>query len=303
MHSQRKVPDSQALRVLIESHSDESTRCIALIDPSRYPDVGSCVQALGMEPSDFEALPNLYAKYAKSIRELGPRLWALPDRVVPASLLEETLNRQAASFLVLPGSPAALEAHLASLVRMPQPDGGNLLFRFQDVVVLTALAPILGLRQREALLGPALAWLAVDLCQNAIAITRPERASGHVPQLLLDQAQIDALGDALAPLTVIHQANETDTTLLAGLDKCEQVALIRGRMQRARGHGLNRDEDIALYCVLSLQLPADFDRNGPVAEALQDARARGVSFGEAIDDVPVERWREWDEVLEREGYH
>lgn len=295
------VSDPQTLQAWIDAHAGASTRCIALIDPSRYRHIDECLQALGMEASKFAALPNLYAKYAKSIRELGPRLLDLPDGVVPMALLEEMLHRQSASILIVPDDHVGLDTHLISLIRMPQPGGGNLLFRFQDVVVLTALAPLLGPRQRQALLGPALKWLAVDLCHHGIVINRQEHDTQQAPPpLRLEQGQVDALGEALVPLTIIHQANETDTTLLAGMTKCEQVRLIRGRLQRARAQGLSREDDLALYCVLSLQLPADFDTRGPVAEALHDAQARGIGFGEAIDEVPVERWREWDEVLDEE---
>lgn len=261
------------------------------------------MEALGIATDAFDALPNLYAKYGRSIREVGPRLWSA-SWSDPGwdGLFDEAFERQAASFLVVPQESASLESHLLGLVRMPQPDGGSLLFRFQDVVVLTALAPLLAPEQRHALLGPALCWLAVDLCHGAVSIERPRRDARRVSSLHLEQVQIDALGKALVPLTIIYQANETDTTLLAGMSKCEQVKLIVSRMKHAERQGLARDEDVALYCVLSLQLPEGFDKTGPVAEALQDARDRGISFGEAIDDVPVDRWREWDEELDRQGF-
>ena len=297
------VSDPEALQAWIRVQAETTTRCVALIDPSRYRDIDDCARALDMDATQLATLPNLYAKYAKSIRDLGPRLLNLPEGVVPSPVLYEMLHRQSASILVLPDDHGDLGAHLMGLVRMPQPDGGNLLFRFQDVVVLTALAPLISPLQRQALLGPASKWLAVDLCHHPVVIDREGLAIQHPsPTLRLEQRQIDALDEALRPLTVIHQANETDTTLLAGMTKCEQVGLIRDRLRRARTHGLSRDEDLSLYCLLSLQLPADFDNRGPVAEALREAQARGIGFGEAVDEVPVERWREWDEVLDREGY-
>lgn len=297
------ISDPDALQAWIHIQVGTTMRCVALIDPSRYRDIDDCARALDMAATRFATLPNLYAKYARSIRELGPRLLDLPDGVVPRPLLDEMLHRQSASILILPDGHGDLGAHLMGLIRMPQPDGGNLLFRFQDVVVLAALAPLLSPLQRQALLGPASKWLAVDLCHHPVVIDREGLAIQHPSATLrLEQRQIDALDEALRPLTVIHQANETDTTLLAGMTRCGQVGLIRDRLTRARDHGLSRDEDLSLYCLLSLQLPDDFDSRGPVAEALQEAQARGIGFGEAIDEVPVERWREWDEVLEREGY-
>lgn len=292
----------EALQAWVYEACGEGSRCIALLDPSRYPDAAACAEALGMDAAELDALPNLYAKYAPSLRRIGPRLWSAPVGDARwAPVFRAALESQAASFLVVPAGAGSLEQHLAGLIRMPQPDGSNLLFRFQDVVVMTALAPLLREGQHDALLGPASYWRLVDLCRNAVSIE--SRGSPGLPRvrrtvLRLDQSQVAALGEALVPLTIIFQANETDATLLAGLDKCGQVRLIRERMRAARRHGLVREDDIALYCVLSLQLPEGFDQDGPVAGALEDARERRVSFGEAIDDVPVERWREWDEVLD-----
>lgn len=297
MQPAHTLSTAEALRAWVHEHSDESSNLVALIDPSRYADAGACAQALGFEWSEFDVLPNLYSKYSRSIRDAGPRLWTgARDDPRWARLYEEAFDRQAASFLVVTREAGQLEEHLSGLVRMPQPDGGSLLFRFQDVVVLTALAPLLRPEQRLALLGPASGWLMADLCHRATSIERP-RTPAVRRSLRLDQPQIDALGEALVPLTIIFQANETDSTLLMELSKCEQVQVIRERIHDARQHGLNREDDIALYCVLSLQLPKNFDLQGPVAEALQQAQSRGIGFGEAIDEVPVERWRAWDEEL------
>lgn len=293
-------PTPEALQTWVFQACVDGSRCVALVDPSRYPDVEACAEVLGMDPHQFGALPNLYAKYAPSLRRTGPRLWSasMEDPRWP-SVFRAAFEHQAASFLIVPAGAGSLEEHLASLIRMPQPDGSNLLFRFQDVVVLAALAPLLRDGQRDALLGPASHWRLADLCHKAVSIERPPgRHRARPSALQLDQPQIGALGEALVPLTIIFQANETDTTLLAGLDKCGQVRLVRERMRDARKHGLSREDDISLYCVLSLQLPQGFDHDGPVAEALKEARERRVGFGEAIDDVPVERWRDWDEVLD-----
>lgn len=299
MQTTQIIPDATHLQRWVQDNCGDQSHCVALLDPSRYANAEACAQALGLETEVFDALPNLYAKYSKTLRESGPRLWSAPvGDPAWVRVFGQAFENQAASFLVVPPDGQQLDEHLPGLIRMPQPDGGNLLFRFQDVVVLSALAPMLRAEQKRALLGPASHWLLADLCGNPVAIELPSVQRRGPTVLRLDRRQLAALDDALAPLTVIFQANETDTTLLAGLDKCGQVQLVRERMRRARQHGLRREDDIALYVVLGLQLPEDFDTVGPVAEALERARANGTGFGEEIDQVPVERWREWDEVLD-----
>ncbi|MGY0611844.1 DUF4123 domain-containing protein [Luteimonas sp. A501] len=271
-----------------------------MIDPSRYTSIVACAEKIGLSIADFEHLQNLYRKYAKSISEFGPRLLRA-DMKSDAwkRLYQEAFDHQAASFIVSPEHASGLEEHLLGIVRMPQPDGGNLLFRFQDVVVLSGLASILRPAQERSLLGPASHWMFVDVCATPIMIESEPRSNPGKTALRLDQPQLDTLANALAPMTLIFQVNETDSSLLAGMSKCEQVRLIRARMHRARRHDLRRADDIALYCVLSLQLPSDFDRTGPVADALYRARKNGAGFGEEIDQVPLQQWRDWDEVLDR----
>lgn len=293
------LPSPEALKNWVFAFCGDEERCVALIDPSRYRDVDACRLALDFDQCAFDALPNLYAKYAASVRENGPRLFTAP-RDAPSweSVFTAAFHHQAASFIVLAGSEKRLEEHLLQRIRMPQPGGGNALFRFQDVVVLSTLAPLLRPDQKRALLGPASHWLMADLCSKPVLIATSKTARSYWPLLKLDQGQLGALDAALAALTIIFQANETDSTLLGDLDKCAQVKLIRRRIQEAHGHGLSREEDIALYCVLSLQLPEGFDVAGPIADALKRSRTLGSGFGEEIDQVPVERWREFDEVLD-----
>ncbi|WP_426816350.1 DUF4123 domain-containing protein, partial [Xanthomonas oryzae] len=73
------------------------------------------------------------------------------------SIFEQAYTCQAASFLVADVREGLLD-HLLSLTRLKQPDGSNLLFRFQDVTVLSALAPVLDEIQRAAMVGPASGW-------------------------------------------------------------------------------------------------------------------------------------------------
>ncbi|WP_242629045.1 DUF4123 domain-containing protein [Xanthomonas oryzae] len=281
----------------VMSHVGEEKYLIALLDPTRYEDIDTCVAALGFSQQEFEALPNLYEKYALTIRTHGPRVFsARVQSPLWPSIFEQAYACQAASFLVADAREGLLD-HLLSLTRLKQPDGSSLLFRFQDVTVLSALAPVLDEIQRAAMVGPASGWFMSDVCATPHLI-EPSTSRRQRPRLELTKAQLARLGDALAPFTIIYQANETNTSLLQHLDQCARVRLIRARMHRARRQGLRREDDIALYCVLSLQLPPGFDRHSPVGDALEAARRNGTSFGREIDRIPVSRWREWDQELD-----
>lgn len=72
-----------------------------------------------------------------------------------------------------------------------------------------------------------------------------QRSAAHGAALQLTQQQLSGLDLALAPFTVIYQANGTDAVLLLDLDPCARLRLVRARMQRARGQGLVQEDDIA----------------------------------------------------------
>uniref|UniRef100_UPI000D562545 DUF4123 domain-containing protein n=1 Tax=Xanthomonas fragariae TaxID=48664 RepID=UPI000D562545 len=217
-----RLPDADAYQRWVLTHLGEGQQLFALIDPARYADIDDCQKALGIKPHMFAELPNLYEKYALSIRAHGPRLLSAPiASLVWDNVFSQAYLRQSASFLIADRSAILLD-HLRTLTRLRQPDGGNLLFRFQDVIVMSALAPVLGPVQQTACVGPAVGWFMVDVCGVPHRLQRMEQRP-QWPALALTQAQLARLDDALAPYTIIHQANETDETLLLGLSPCARV--------------------------------------------------------------------------------
>lgn len=295
---------SQVALAWLRTHCREDERCVALIDPTRFDSVDACAVALGFAADAFAGLPNLYGHFTNQVRQWGPRLFSAPlDDARWPMIAAQASSHQAASFILTAADGGALYAHLKSLAKLRQPDGTRLLFRFQDTVVLTALMPLLAPAQRQALLGPATRWMALDVCGDPRVVERDRSHPARPAVLMLTAAQMATLDAALLPGTIIAQANDTDSTLLAGMNKCAQWRAIRERINQARDHGLSLTEDIALYCVLSLQLPVGFDRDGPVAGALNAARSSSISFGAAIDQVPLSQWREWDEMLDAPATH
>lgn len=267
-----------------------------LIDPTRYASVAECATAFGVNAPTFDRLANLYHHYAPALREWGPRL--LPAKDGPVDLaLQQAFERLSASLLVTPHATDAVARHLTRLLKLRQPDGTRLLFRFQDPLVMAHLLPLLAREQQSALLGPIHSWWVADECGAVVSVHQNGLASA-TRQLALTPHQMETLDTRLLPATVITQVNEVETTLLANRDRCAKWRDVRARLQRARTHGLAAPQDLSLFVILSLQLPDDFDQVGPVARALGRAKAAGIGFSKAIEQVPVEEWREWDEVLD-----
>lgn len=267
-----------------------------LIDPTRYTSVAECAPAFGVTGAKFDSLPNLYLHYAPALREWGPRL--LPAKEARIELaLQEAVERLSASLLITPHGIDAVTRHLTQLLKLPQPDGTRLLFRFQDPLVIAHLLPLLVRDQQPALLGPIRSWWVLDECGSIVSAQHGGVANA-TRKLALTRNQMEALDATLLPAAVIAQVNEVETTLLANRDRCAQWHDVRARLQRARAHGLVAPQDLSLFVILSLQLPDDFDQTGPVARALAKAKASGIGFSKAVEQVPVEEWREWDEVLD-----
>ena len=270
-----------------------------LVDPTPYASTTDCAAAFGVGLEQFNELPNLYAHYTPELRLWGPRLLHTPpDSATWAMCQREAVASHSASLFICRNEIERVIAHLRALIKLPQPDGSRLLFRFQDPVVIAHLLPLLDQGQVNRLLGPIEKWLVYDVCgQPVVGECRRGNRAVAGPLRLTDR-QMGSLADRLLPASIISQANSVDSTLLGELTKCEQWTLLRGRVDRAKRQGLSADDDISLYCLLSLQLPEGFDVSGPVARALDRCRSEGIGFGTAIDDVPAAEWREWDEVLD-----
>lgn len=109
-----------------------------------------------------------------------------------------------------------------------------------------------------------------------------------------------ALGVWLRGLFVhaaMAQVNDADSLLLAPYGECEAETLIRQRIDKAKSIGLEQREDLALYCVLSLQFPPGFEKEAPFAEAIGYRAKNKPSFGAVLDEVSPDVWSQWDERL------
>lgn len=291
----------QALLAFLRDHS-HSARLAAVVDVSRYASPEACENALGLAQGELERLHNFHAGFAPPHRRVGPR-WIDLDREGEHLLFatREAFDRQSVSFFVLDTHPGEAIGHLASLVKMKQPDGSRQLFRWHDAFVLAALIPLLDEAQKCDLLGPLNGWLTLDPCKNAIQLRIDRTDRQRARPFQLSQSQLDGLSLALHPYTILDQIREIDSSLLPLNDTCASLARVHPVMEAARRHGLSAPSDVSLYAALALQLPPDFDASGPIADALTETKKGHLTFHEAVARIPVEAWRAWDDELNSTG--
>lgn len=268
--------------------------CYVLFDAQRLSEA----QLQSVDRGDWGVARNLYADLTGTgIAALGPRLVRLDEdhRQVAA---QWALTTQAVGFLAGTVQINTLVEHLQAIREVELPAQSAALFRYQDVNVMAALLPVLSASNRQRCLGPLQRWAVVDACANLHSISMNRGTWAQAP-LRFDAHTVNVLEERLFTYTVIAQANDVDSTLLAKLNPCQTETLIRQRIQAARLHGLSQKEDLALYCVLSLQFPPGFEKHPPFAKALRYRENRYLSFGEALDHVPSAQWEAWDKRLEK----
>jgi hypothetical protein len=273
------------------SESTEIER-FALIDVQRL----DAEQMQALDGNRWGVAVNLYGDLAGTgIAALGPRLLRLPSDEIP-NMIQLALATRAVSFLLGKCDQSTLSAHLQSIREVELPDRTAALFRYQDIHVTSALFPVLPAADSGRCLGPLSAWGALDACNtlHVIAATSDKRVSGS---LHFDQKTVEALDDSLFVHAAMAQANDVDSALLAPYTECEAETLVRQRIEMAKKLGLEQRDDIALYCVLSLQFPPGFEKEAPFAEALRFRERNKPSFGATLDEVPSEAWTRWDERL------
>lgn len=268
----------------------------ALIDVQRL----SVEQIQTIDRPQWDTAVNLYADLeGTSIASMGPRLVQFPREEVP-HIVELALASRSVSFLLGQCDFPTLSAHLQAIREVEIPNRTAVLFRYQDIHVTAALFPTLLSAEIGLCLGPLTHWAALDACNrlHVISATSKQRKSGA---LCFDQKTVETLEDSLFVHAAMLQVNDADSVLLASYTECEAQTLIRERIDTAKSFGLEQREDLALYCVLSLQFPPGFEKEAPFAEAMGYRAKNKPSFGAVLDEVSPDVWSQWDERLKDEA--
>lgn len=280
----------EAVQAWLSSFSE--TSCYALLDVQRL----DAEQIQAVDANQWGMAVNLYGDLSGlAIAAMGPRLVQIPAESLPR-LIQLAMATHSVSFLVGECDLPTLVAHLQAIREVEIPDRTAVLFRYQDIHVTAALFPLLPPPEAGRCLGPLTAWAALDACNclHAIFATGKNRTAGS---LTFDQKTVDALDDRLFVHNAMAQVSDVDSTLLAPYSTCEAEALIRKRLEMAKSLHLEQRDDLALYCVLSLQFPPGFEKEAPFAGAIRYREKNKPSFGAALDDASSEVWNQWDERL------
>jgi hypothetical protein len=268
------------------------THPYALIDVQRL----SIEQIEMIDRHQWGTAVNLYADLdGTAISAMGPRLVQLPREEIP-NVVQLAWTSRSVSFLLGPCDLSTLSAHLQAIREVAIHDRTAVLFRYQDIHVTAALFPILPSAEIGLCLGPLTHWAALDACNrlHVISATGQQRKRGT---LRFDQKTVETLDDSLFVHAAMAQVNDTDSLLLASYSECEAQTVIRQRIDKAKSFGLEQREDLALYCILSLQFPQGFEKEAPFAEAMDYRANNKLSFGAMLDEVPPDVWSLWDERL------
>lgn len=239
---------------------------------------------------------NLYADLEGTmLADAGPRLCLVSETDVNDWAVG-ACGTHLVHFMAGDVSLADLAEHLQSLREVTLPDGSQALFRFQDCHVTTHLWPLLTPSMGNHVLGPLLWWATPDICGpwHVLGLTP---GSGRSAALRFDRAIYDLLNDQLLVYTIADQVRDVDADLLTGMSACQVRSLLRARLDAAQRLGLVLQSDLALYAVLSLQLPEGFEHQEPFASAVEQNRRQVNSFGAALDRVTSEQWTRWNDEL------
>ena len=271
---------------------DEGAYCYAMIDVQR----SSAEQIKAVDKHLWGTAINLYRDIeGTAISAMGPRLVQLYREEIP-HIAQLALTSRSVSFLLGKCDFATLSAHLQAIREVEIPNQTAVLFRYHDIQVTAALFPSLSPKEIGPCVGPLTHWAVLDACNrlHVISSTGEQRKGGA---LRFDQKTLEMLEDRLFMHAAMAQINDADSLLLASYSECEAQTLIRQRIETAKSFGLEQREDLALYCVLSLQFPPSFEQEAPFAEAIGYRKKNKPSFGAVLDEVSPDVWRQWDERM------
>ncbi|WP_246796969.1 DUF4123 domain-containing protein [Burkholderia perseverans] len=195
-----------------------------------------------------------------------------------------------------------LARHLSAFVDVVLPDRTIMALAFWDPAILAVLAgargddmqpvrgPVLAAGQRQAFLGPVLAWWYWDRAghlrsldwSGGAAIPRLEI---H-PPLNLDQRQVDALVEASVPDSILYYIRLNIPGLLLRIPESEQYAFVYSQILNARKYGLEGTGDLVNFCCVALAYGDAFDTLPEVAVLLEQVRSKAMSFHEFMKKFP-----------------
>lgn len=273
---------------------DSRVKCFVLLDvaPLSRAELQSALDHFTQEGALVAT--NIYGDLdGLDIAKFGPRLIEVGQNLLPF-VAELSHQKHNVSFIFSERSVEGLLAHLQGIREVLLPDGSQALFRFQDVNVLSNLAQILTPGMTNKVLGSAVLWVVPDVC-GCVYELKPRPGFVRNGELRFEKRTFEELNDRLLVFTVIDQINEVDSSVLSGMSRCEQRDAVAKKLDTARKAGLQASSDLALFAVLSMQLPPDFHQAEPFLSAIRKAKLGEMTFSDAIGRVSQAEWDQWNE--------
>lgn len=160
--------------------------------------------------------------------------------------------------------------------------------RYFDTRIAAALPDVLAPDQRNWLFGSAATWLVCNRAGMAQELASQEPTSSAVavqPPLQLVPEQEEALMRAAEPDAVIDALLEREHAQLMERSPPQQFSLISDLVAQGRALGVRELPDLIGYCIVALELGADFSKQDPWRAALADVSAGRVRFAECVAKV------------------
>jgi len=175
----------------------DAPKVYALLDGARDPHIESLVRSSGAEFSCLYA-----GELAPSLSAAAPYLLQLdPQQPYTWRLFEEGWGQSWGSFVIAPAHVSLddLRSHFRTLLRVTDPDGNLLVFRFYDPRVLRVYLPTCTAQERAAMFGPASKLIAETSTGNSLIVYPADPAGGPAARVS-GWPSADAVGQyGLAP--------------------------------------------------------------------------------------------------------
>jgi hypothetical protein len=292
------------LRSSVESNKD--ARCLLVVDPSRRalmdrPDIGVFFsrQTPVPIPIQHEAFPLAHRPFLIEL-DLSDKdaLPLLPESIQIAfedrepDKIARGHGQRIGGWLISDAPAHDVATYLSRNALLTDEHGSACLLRFFDSRALALLWPILTVPQQRTLLGPVVAWHALNACAthcvydcNAI----PQ------PSLALTRQQ----WNSIRRHSVINKALGRHMHVIERQPRRDEVETALASAERAEQHGLFDDDDKVDFIQHALSWHPRFDAHASVRRVLSQvstgsfyAAAVGELTPAEIDEIRSGKWEE-----------
>jgi len=228
--------------------------------------------------------------------EVGPLLFQLSrqdlEAGLPATLLDEKTGRNAGTILLSELELNELSSRLTPLVDVQLADESAMFMRFFDPRVFPFWLALVQAAFSNHLAGMLSRWIYWD-AQQTLKVVRfdthaHERVDASFP-LRITSLQEQQLLDACYPFALIERFRLEDPAALAKVPVVERYAFFQDQIERARGHGIEANGELEVYCGLAIELGPLFDEHEALRAPLREVKA-GTKLADALAAVGNADW-------------